>query len=145
MSRRVVVKPVREFPPNTREIIQVGRQSIGVLNVNGNFFALRNHCPHQGAPLCLGRISGTTLPGPPYSYDYGRENEIITCPWHGWEFEISTGASVFNPHRVRVRSYEVTIEPEFSGDSDYWQPGEEDPSIPTYDVTIEDGWVVVHV
>ena len=145
MSRRIVVKPVREFPPNTREVIQFGRQSIGVLNVDGNFFALRNHCPHQGAPLCLGKISGTTLPSRPFSYEYGRENEIITCPWHGWEFEISSGASVFNPHRVRVRSYEVTIEPELNDQCDYWKPGEEDPSIPTYEVTVEDGWVVVHV
>ena len=55
-------------------------------------------------------ISGTTLPGRPYEYEYGRENEIITCPWHGWQFEIATGASIFNPHRVRVRSYEVTVE-----------------------------------
>ncbi|MEZ4520052.1 MAG: Rieske (2Fe-2S) protein [Thermomicrobiales bacterium] len=104
MPRRIAVKPVSEFPNNSREIIQVGRQSIGVINVDGEFFALRNHCPHQGAPLCLGMISGTTIAGKPYEYNYGRENEIITCPWHGWEFEISTGQSVFNPHRVRVRA-----------------------------------------
>lgn len=145
MSRRIPVKPASEFPPNTREIIEVGRQSIGVLNVDGEFFALRNHCPHQGAPLCLGQISGTTLPGKPYSYEYGRENEIITCPWHGWEFEIATGASVFNPHRVRVRSYEVTVDAPPDTCGDFWRPGEDDPSIPTYDVTIEDGWVYVHL
>lgn len=145
MPRRIAVKPAKDFPPNTREVIQVGRQSIGVLNIDGEYFALRNHCPHQGAPLCLGKISGTTLPGEPYTYEYGRENEIITCPWHGWEFEIATGASVFNPHRVRVRSYEVTVETPEHGDEEFWQPGDEDPTIPTFDVSIEDGWVFVHI
>jgi len=145
MPRRVAVKPVREFPPNTREIIQVGRQSIGVFNVDGEFFALRNHCPHQGAPLCLGMISGTTLPGKPYEYEYGRENEIITCPWHGWEFELATGASVFNPHRVRVRSYAVTVEAPADNAGVFWRPGDEDPTIPTYEVSVEEGWVFVHV
>ena len=120
----------------------MGRFSIGVFNINGEFFALRNYCPHQGAPLCLGIVSGTTLPGEPYTYEYGRENEIVTCPWHGWEFEIATGKSIFNPHRVRVRSYEVTIEPASSIDSDLWNVDDPDPAIPTYDVTVEDGWVV---
>ncbi|MEZ4569221.1 MAG: Rieske (2Fe-2S) protein [Thermomicrobiales bacterium] len=145
MPRRIAVKPVSEFPNNSREIIQVGRQSIGVINVDGEFFALRNHCPHQGAPLCLGMISGTTIAGEPYEYNYGRENEIITCPWHGWEFEISTGQSVFNPHRVRVRSYEVTVERPTEGDQQVWYADEEDPTVPTFDVTVEDGWVIVHV
>jgi 3-phenylpropionate/trans-cinnamate dioxygenase ferredoxin subunit len=145
MARRIVIKRAVDFPPGSRETVEVGRQSIGVLNVDGTYYALRNHCPHQGAPLCLGLISGTTLPGKPYEYEYGRENEIITCPWHGWQFEIATGASVFNPHRVRVRSYEVTIERSEQLGDGVWYADQEDPSIPIYDVTVEDGWVVVHV
>ncbi|CAN5793669.1 Rieske (2Fe-2S) protein [soil metagenome] len=145
MTRRIAVKPASELPPGTREIIEVGRQSIGVLNVDGEYFALRNHCPHQGAPLCLGMVSGTTIPGEPYEYTYGRENEIITCPWHGWEFEIATGASIFNPHRVRVRSYEVTIETPENGSREAWYADEDDPAVPTYDVTVEGGWVIVHI
>jgi 3-phenylpropionate/trans-cinnamate dioxygenase ferredoxin subunit len=143
--RRIVVKRAANFPPGSRQIIAVGRQSIGVLNVDGIYYALRNHCPHQGAPLCLGMISGTTLAGRPYEYEYGRENEIITCPWHGWQFEIATGASVFNPHRVRVRSYEVTVERAKELEDGVWFADQDDPSIPTYDVSVEDGWVVVHV
>ncbi len=145
MPRKIPVKPLSDFPPGSRTVIEVGRQSIGVLNVDGSLFALRNHCPHQGAPLCLGRISGTTIAGAPYEYVYGRENEIITCPWHGWEFEIATGKSVFNPHRVRVRRYDVTVERARADAEDVWFEGEEDPVIPTYEVTVENEWVVVHV
>ena len=80
MTRRIAVKPARDFPPNTREVITVGRQSIGVLNIEGEFFALRNHCPHQGAPLCLGMISGTTLPGEPYEYELwpGKRDHLLS-------------------------------------------------------------------
>lgn len=134
MATRHVVCRLSELPPGQRRIITVGRRSIGVLNVAGALYALRNRCPHQGAPLCLGRVGGTTVAGRPYDCTYGRENEIIKCPWHGWEFELATGRSVFNPHRVRVRTYDVTVE-----------PPAEDPAIETYPVTVEDGLVVVHV
>lgn len=134
MATRHVVCRLSELPPGERRIIAVGRRSIGVLNVAGALYALRNRCPHQGAPLCLGTITGTMLPGRPYEVVYGREGEIIKCPWHGWEFELATGRSVFNPHRVRVRTYDVTVE-----------PPAEDPTIETYPVTVEDGLVVVHL
>jgi nitrite reductase/ring-hydroxylating ferredoxin subunit len=135
MTSKYVVCRLSELPPGDRRIITVGGRSIGVLNVDGALYALRNSCPHQNAPLCLGRVQGTTLALEPYKYVYGRENEIIKCPWHGWEFEIATGRSVFNPHKVRVKTYEVTVEP----------PEEEDPQVETFPVTIEDGFVVVHV
>ncbi len=143
MTRQIPVKRLSEFPPGSRAIVAAGRQSIGVFNIEGELYALRNHCPHQGAPLCLGMVSGTTIAGEPYEYVYGRENEIVTCPWHGWEFEIASGRSIFNPHRVRVRRYDVTVDHSL-GDG-LWYEDDEDPTVPTYDVSIEDGWVVVHV
>jgi len=60
--------------------VTVGGRSIGVFNIRGQFYALRNRCPHQGAPLCLGRVKGTTLSSKPYEYVYGRDEEIIQCP-----------------------------------------------------------------
>lgn len=134
MVEKHTVCRLSELPPGERRIVIIGGRSIGVLNVGGVLHALRNSCPHQNAPLCLGLITGTTLAGRPYEYEYGREGEIIKCPWHGWEFEIATGRSIFNPHKVRVRTYEVTVE----------RLGEDDPQVETYPVTIEDGMVVVH-
>ena len=134
MARHVVAK-LADFPPGTRKFIELENLSIGVFNIHGKFYALRNSCPHQNAPLCLGRVQGTTLALGPFEYVYGRENEIIKCPWHGWEFEIATGRSVFNPHKVRVKTYAVTVEP----------PEEDDPRVETFPVTVEDGLVVVHV
>ena len=130
MERHIIGR-VSELPPGERTIVEVDGRSIGVFNVHGQYYALRNRCPHQGAPLCLGAIKGMALPSKPGEYCWGREGEILRCPWHGWEFDITNGRSIFNPHRMRVRTYEVTVEP--------------DEDIETYPVTIEDGVIVLHV
>jgi 3-phenylpropionate/trans-cinnamate dioxygenase ferredoxin subunit len=131
MGRHVVGR-ISELPPGERKIVEVEGRSIGVFNVHGQLYALRNRCPHQAAPLCLGAIKGMTLPGKPGEYIWAREGEILRCPWHGWEFDITTGRSIFNPHRTRVKTYEVTVEPE-------------DESVETYAVSVEDGLIVLHV
>ena len=105
-----MVCAANELPPGTRRIVSVGSRSIGVFNVGGRYHALRNVCPHQGAPLCEGPLTGTALPGPPGTFRYGQEGEILRCPWHGWEFDVTSGRSIFNPHAVRVRSYRVAVE-----------------------------------
>ena len=107
---RFVVCAADELPPGSRRIVTVGSRSIGVFNVGGRYHALRNVCPHQGAPLCEGPLTGTTLPAPPGTFRYGRGGEILRCPWHGWEFDVTSGRSIFNPHAVRVRAYPVAVE-----------------------------------
>lgn len=136
MAKRFVVCRTDELPPGERKIVEADGRSIGVFNIKGKYYALRNVCPHQFAPLCLGRIKGTSLPSKVGEYLYGREGEIISCPWHGWEFDILTGRSIFNPHKVRVKSYEVTVEHPDADD-------EEDPSVETFPVTVEGDIVVL--
>lgn len=121
-----------ELAPGERNIVEVEGRSIGIFNVHGSFYALRNRCPHQAAPLCLGAIKGMTLPGKPGEYVWARDGEILRCPWHGWEFDITTGRSIFNPHGAHVRRYEVTVEPD-------------DEAVDTYSVTVEDGVLVLHL
>lgn len=127
------VGSLSEFPAGAHKIVEIRGRSIGVFNVHGTLYAIRNHCPHQGAPLCRGKITGTTMPSAPGTYVYSREGEIIRCPWHGWEFDLTNGRSIFNPHRCRVRAYAVTVEEE------------SDPSLEQFPVTIEASSVYVHV
>ncbi len=112
MSERHVVCRVSELPPGERKIVEIGKRSIGVFNIAGEFFAILNLCPHQLAPLCKGKITGTNEHGAVGEYPWTRQGEIIRCPWHGWEFDIKTGRSIFNPHRVRTRSYAVEVSTE---------------------------------
>jgi nitrite reductase/ring-hydroxylating ferredoxin subunit len=106
-----VVGTVDEIPPGTRKIVEIAGRSIGVFNVNGEYFALLNRCPHQAGPLCKGNAHGFLRSGAVGEYDYSRPGEILRCPWHGWEFDIRTGQSWFDPRGVRVRRYDVSVEP----------------------------------
>jgi nitrite reductase/ring-hydroxylating ferredoxin subunit len=162
LDRGHVVCRVEEIPPGRRKIVEIEGRSIGVFNVNGQFFALRNRCPHQGAPLCQGSVKGTALPSLPGEYLWAREGEILRCPWHGWEFDITTGKNMAEPERWRVRRYEVTVEtslpaaergesgPEsFSGGAPGGEGCAEEAVEGTFDavsypVTIEGDLVVVH-
>ena len=131
-----VVGRASDLPPGERLIVTLEGRSIGVFNVNGTFHALRNQCPHQQAPLCRGALKGLLTADDPDHVRLTRHGEILRCPWHGWEFDVLTGRSVFNPHKLRVRAYAVTVEPEEE---------DEDPSIETFPVDVQRGRLVVHV
>lgn len=147
---KYVVAAVDEIPPSSRKIVEINGRSIGIFNVEGQFFALRNRCPHQGGPLCAGTLGGLVSATAPGDYQYSSPGRILRCPWHGWEFDVRTGQSWFDPNKVRVRSYDVTLEPAPAapaGDATPPAPGlERGPYVAeTYDVSIERSRVVVDV
>jgi nitrite reductase/ring-hydroxylating ferredoxin subunit len=107
---RYVVARADEIPAGKRKLVEVGGLSVGVFNVGGEYFALRNRCPHQGGPLCEGILWGLLEADAPGQITYSRKGEILTCGWHGWEFDIRTGQSYCEPRRLRARSYEVQLE-----------------------------------
>jgi 3-phenylpropionate/trans-cinnamate dioxygenase ferredoxin subunit len=109
-TRVAVVARADEIGPGELKLVTVGGRSIGVFNVGGEYYALRNRCPHQGGPLCDGfQFASLRARAPGEPYTRGRDGEIIRCPWHGWEFEIRTGRSWFDPERTRVRSYRARV------------------------------------
>lgn len=142
-----IVATVDEVPPGGRKIVEIAGRSIGLFNVGGEFFALRNSCPHQGGPLCTGRLSGFVIAETPGAYAYSRAGEILRCPWHGWEFDVRTGQSWFEPAKVRVRRYEISIEPAVPPDGYAPTPGlEPGPYVAeTYAVSVERQNIVVEV
>ena len=146
---RTVVATVEEIPPGGRKIVEVAGRSIGVFNVDGEYFALRNRCPHQGGPLCSGKLAGLVQSTTPGDYSYSRPGEMLRCPWHGWEYDIRTGQSWWDPGRTRVRSYDVTIEAggQIDQDSNPPAPGlEKGPYVAeTYPVSVDRQYVVVSV
>ena len=144
---KYVVATVDDIPPGERKVVEVAGRSIGVFNLGGEFFAIRNRCPHQGGPLCEGRVAGLVSASTPGEYSYTRPGEIIRCPWHGWEYDLKTGQSWFDPRSVRVRAYEVTVAP---GQELVSEPGMEGfakgPYVAeTYPVSVEKTYLVVEV
>lgn len=71
-------------------------KELAVFNVNGEFFAIENFCPHKGGPLADGNLLGHT----------------IQCDWHGWCFDLRTGECVTHPGE-NIETYEVIVEDTF--------------------------------
>lgn len=104
------VGPAETFPVDAFRVVQIGNREIGILRrADGRVQAVRNQCPHKGAEMCRFPPTGTMLPGPPGTLEWGREGEILRCPWHGFEFEIETGARPYSDSRMRLRVYPARI------------------------------------
>lgn len=96
-----------EIPPGGRKIVEVAGQSIGIFNINGELRAVLNLCPHALAPVCKGHLRGTTLPSAPGEFTWGHVGEILACPWHGWEFDLRSGACLVDKRKLRLFPVEV--------------------------------------
>lgn len=109
---RYLVAIADEIPPGSRLVVNIAGRSIGVFNVDGHYYALRNRCPHQGGPLCAGDLLGLVESDGPGHYNYVAGRKFLQCPWHGWEFDLENGQSWFDPAKTRVRPYRVALERE---------------------------------
>jgi 3-phenylpropionate/trans-cinnamate dioxygenase ferredoxin subunit len=108
-NKRHFIAKAADLPPGERKVVAIAGREIGVFNVGGNFYALRNICPHRGAPLCHGRVRPLmTSPGV-YQFDSERDGEILKCPWHQWEFDIKTGQALYDD-ALRVKTYDARQE-----------------------------------
>ena len=102
---RVVVAPLSRFGDGERRIVEVGGRSIGVFRVGESFYGIRNRCPHQGGPLCLGHVLGDAVADSPGNASISSDPLRIACPWHGWEYDLDGGQSFLGGAMAGVRSY----------------------------------------
>ncbi len=115
MSERATAATQRVFAAHVDEvrhgghIVEINGLSIGLFPVGDEIVAVLNICPHELAPVCRGVQRGTSLPSAPGEFIWGREDEILACPWHQWEFDLLTGQSLTDP-KVRVRTFPVEVE-----------------------------------
>ena len=110
---KVVVGKVSDFENGDRKIIDVNGKSIGVFRVDDQFYALRNRCPHQFGPLCVGTLAPRAVSSGPGDVRMDSGPPLIACPWHGWEYDLATGQSFMGPGRgnTPVLSYDVNVLP----------------------------------
>lgn len=89
-------------------IKEINNRSYGVIKIDGEYHALWNVCPHEGAEICRGKVSGTTLPSDVGEFQFGLENKVISCPWHGWEFDVRDGKPLFQTKKqIKVMKAQV--------------------------------------
>jgi nitrite reductase (NADH) small subunit len=106
---RIRVGRVEDLPAGAMTVVPHRRRGIVVVNVNGSLHAINNSCPHQGAPLSAGVLTGMTVQGDPYETVWEREGEILRCPWHRWEIDVASGTTITEP-RQKVPCYPVVID-----------------------------------
>jgi len=92
-ASRIRVGSVGDLAPGEGRVVDAGPHTVAIFNVEGRYVALDNRCPHRGGPLGEGDLDGA----------------IVTCPWHAWRWDVTTGANANNP-AVRVACFPVTIE-----------------------------------
>ncbi len=135
---RYVVATAGEISAGGSKVATVAGREIGIFNLNGEYFALLNRCPHEGGPLCQGRRTALFESKRPGTFITSRPGEMLRCPWHGWEFDIRTGRSYIDPEKLRVRAYEVVVEP--------GQRLVEGPyTAETYPVSLDENYIVVEI
>ena len=104
----VRVGTVEEVRSEGCRIVDVGGRPVGVISVGEEFYAISDKCPHMGASMCTGSLGGTFVAAGAHEYVYGRDDRVIRCPWHGWEFDLESGRSLLEPKRVGLKTYRVT-------------------------------------
>jgi nitrite reductase (NADH) small subunit len=81
-----------EVPPGSIREFELDGKTVAVANVDGKLYAINNTCLHRGGPLGQGELEG----------------EVVTCPWHGWQYDVTSGKVMLNP-AVGVDTYPVEL------------------------------------
>jgi nitrite reductase (NADH) small subunit len=93
MGEFIEVAYINEIPENGSKVVYYNGEKVALFNLNGDIHAIQNTCPHAGGPLGEGSL----------------EESIITCPWHGWQFDVKDGVSPVNPN-AKVAKFNVLID-----------------------------------
>src|SRR5437762_5881992 len=93
MPEFVKVAGAGDVAPGSGVVAEVKGQSVAVFNVDGTYYAIDNTCVHRGGPLGEGELEG----------------DIVTCPWHAWQYNVRTGVSTTNSS-ASVKTYQVKVE-----------------------------------
>jgi nitrite reductase (NADH) small subunit len=108
---RYDVLGVDELQPGQMRPVRVGNVAVVVIRTPaGEFRALRDLCSHYGARLSLGLLRGMVESDESRRYRLADGKYTLTCPWHGYEFDVDSGRCPADPDGTRVRAYEVTVE-----------------------------------
>ena len=96
------VGAIEEFEDQSKKVMTVLEEEVGVFRLGDDFFAWRNVCPHQGGPICQGRLFSLVKENIDESMEshgriYDDKKVNIVCPWHGLEFDVRTGKHPGNP------------------------------------------------
>jgi nitrite reductase (NADH) small subunit len=109
-ERKRVTFARAELAPGGRKVVTVGKREILVLDDGGTLRAIYNRCPHRRAAFTAGPLRSMRQETEVGGLEYDTETKVLLCPWHRYEFDLSSGHCVADPERLRVATYDVAIE-----------------------------------
>ena len=89
----VPVASVDEIPPGALKHVRAGDEEIALAHCDGGIYAVQAHCLHLQGPLAEGHL----------------ERCVLTCPWHGWQYDVRTGENEFDL-AIKLRTYDVQVD-----------------------------------
>jgi nitrite reductase/ring-hydroxylating ferredoxin subunit len=89
----VTVARVEDVPLGTIRSVKAGDEEIALAHCGGGFYAVQGHCLHLEGPLGEGELEGC----------------VLTCPWHGWQYDVTTGKNEFD-HAIQLQTFQVKVE-----------------------------------
>lgn len=124
MSDPVKVAQVDEFEDGDRKLIEIDGVEIGIFHVDGQYHAILNNCPHQNGPIATGVTKRKVVADVPETgewvdEEYDPDSMVVRCPFHGWGFDLESGDNVADPENA--------------------------PGVPTFDLIVEGGDVLLDV
>jgi nitrite reductase (NADH) small subunit len=88
----VTVARAGDVPEGTLKAVRVGDEEIALAHCDGGFYAVQGHCLHLQGPLAHGHLEGC----------------VLTCPWHGWQYDVRTGKNEFDL-AIQLETYDVQV------------------------------------
>jgi nitrite reductase/ring-hydroxylating ferredoxin subunit len=93
VGQLTTVARVEDVPPGTGRVVKVGERDLALFNVGGAFHATQGDCLHLGGPLGHGALEGC----------------VVSCPWHGWQYDVTTGENEFD-RALALETFQVVVE-----------------------------------
>jgi nitrite reductase/ring-hydroxylating ferredoxin subunit len=93
VGQLVTVARAGEVPPGSSRTVTAGERTLALYNVDGRFYATQGECLHLKGPLADGELDG----------------QVVTCPWHGWQYDVRSGENEFD-RALRLETFEVVVE-----------------------------------
>lgn len=94
LTEYVTVGQLNDFPPGSLKTVEIAGKQVLVANLAGELFAIENTCTHRGGPLNEGTLDG----------------KVVSCPWHGGQFDVTTGKVVGPPPQADELTYSVKVQ-----------------------------------
>jgi nitrite reductase (NADH) small subunit len=103
------VGSLAEFELDVCKIVKVNGRDVGIIRTLQGVYAIANRCPHMGGGICHGTVTGLMTATTPENIVYDETRKAVRCPWHGWEFFLSDGASVGGITDRRLRRFSLQV------------------------------------